>query len=79
EVDSLEEDSFGAARNDRYRNLLEYPLYTAPRSWRGREVPPILLSGNHREIERWRFDQARGITRERRPDLYEKHLEEFPE
>jgi tRNA (guanine37-N1)-methyltransferase len=79
EAKAIEEDSFGAARNNSYRNLLEYPLYTGPRSWKGREVPMVLLSGNHREIEKWKLGQARALTRERRPDLYEKHLEEFPE
>ncbi|MDR1494769.1 MAG: tRNA (guanosine(37)-N1)-methyltransferase TrmD [Rickettsiales bacterium] len=78
EAESIEEDSFGAARANRYRNLLEYPLYTGPQSWKGRKVPAVLLSGNHREVEKWKFEQAKAITRERRPDLYKKHLEEFP-
>ncbi len=49
--------------------LLEYPNYTKPPSWRGREVPSILLSGNHGAIAAWRVEQARERTRERRPDL----------
>jgi tRNA (guanine37-N1)-methyltransferase len=78
-AESIEEDSFGAARGDSgYKNLLEYPLYTKPRLWKGREVPEVLLSGNHREIKNWRLEQAKNLTRERRPDLYEKYLEELP-
>ena len=49
--------------------LLEYPVYTRPPSWRGLEVPAVLLSGNHAEIARWRTDQARRRTAQRRPDL----------
>jgi tRNA (guanine37-N1)-methyltransferase len=49
--------------------LLEYPAYTKPASWRDREVPPVLLSGNHGEIARWRHEQSVARTRERRPDL----------
>lgn len=51
--------------------LLEHPLYTRPREFRGRAVPEILLSGNHAEIERWRAAEALRTTRERRPDLLE--------
>lgn len=49
--------------------LLEYPAYTKPRSWRGLEVPPVLLSGDHRAIERWRRDRSVERTARRRPDL----------
>ncbi len=49
--------------------LLEYPVYTKPASWRGHEVPPVLLSGDHAAIAAWRRDQARRRTAERRPDL----------
>jgi len=49
--------------------LLEYPVYTKPPSWRGREVPEVLRSGNHPEIRRWREQQRRQRTAERRPDL----------
>lgn len=49
--------------------LLEYPVYTKPSAWRGHEVPPVLLSGNHAAIAGWRQDQARRRTAERRPDL----------
>jgi len=49
--------------------LLEYPVYTKPASWRGREAPEVLLSGNHGRIAEWRRRQALERTRERRPDL----------
>jgi len=50
-------------------NLLEYPHYTRPRSWEGREIPEILLSGDHGRIAAWRREQAEAVTRARRPDL----------
>jgi tRNA (guanine37-N1)-methyltransferase len=53
--------------------LLEYPQYTRPRNWDGREVPEILLSGHHERVKVWRQTQAEHITRERRPDLWEKY------
>ena len=53
--------------------LLEYPHYTRPRDWDGREVPEILLSGHHEKVKVWRQTQAEHITRERRPDLWEKY------
>jgi tRNA (guanine37-N1)-methyltransferase len=49
--------------------LLEYPQYTRPQSWEGREIPAILVSGDHGKIEKWRREQAEALTRERRPDL----------
>ncbi len=55
--------------------LLEYPQYTKPRSFMGREVPEVLLSGDHKKIERWRLEEAVKITRERRPDLLALHPE----
>lgn len=55
--------------------ILEYPQYTKPREFRGREVPEVLLSGNHKDIERWRLEEAVKITRERRPDLLMLHPE----
>lgn len=53
--------------------LLEYPQYTRPPVWMGREVPEVLLSGHHANIEKWREERAREITAERRPDLLEKN------
>ena len=55
--------------------ILEYPQYTKPRVFLGREVPEILLSGDHAKIDRWRLEQAVEITRERRPDLLQLHPE----
>jgi tRNA (guanine37-N1)-methyltransferase len=49
--------------------LLEYPSYTRPASWRGLDVPPMLLSGHHAKITEWRREQSEQRTRERRPDL----------
>jgi len=51
--------------------LLEYPSYTKPSVWRGREAPPVLLSGNHGAVAAWRREQQIVRTRERRPDLLE--------
>jgi tRNA (guanine37-N1)-methyltransferase len=62
---SLEDESFT-------QPLLEAPHYTRPRVFRGLEVPKVLLSGNHSEIERWRHQQALKRTKERRPDLLSK-------
>ncbi len=53
--------------------LLEYPQYTHPRVWEGREVPDVLLSGDHGAIERWRLERSVELTRERRPDLLQKN------
>ncbi|OAV52181.1 tRNA (guanosine(37)-N1)-methyltransferase TrmD [Enteractinococcus helveticum] len=53
--------------------LLEYPVYTKPSSWRGYDVPEILLSGDHAKIAAWRKEQQAERTRERRPDLWTKH------
>lgn len=53
-------------------NLLEYPQYTRPEVWDGEQVPPVLLTGHHANIEKWRREQSLLLTRERRPDLFEK-------
>lgn len=63
--ESFEDESFS---ND----LLEYPHYTRPREFMGLEVPEVLLSGNHKNIDEWRNDESIRITKERRPDLYKK-------
>ena len=54
-------------------NLLEYPQYTKPKKWENKDVPEVLLSGDHAKIKCWRLDQSRDITRRRRPDLWEKY------
>ncbi|WP_342643707.1 tRNA (guanosine(37)-N1)-methyltransferase TrmD [Rhodoligotrophos ferricapiens] len=53
------------------QGLLEHPHYTRPRVWEGREIPEILLSGDHRRIEAWRREQAIALTQSRRPEIYE--------
>jgi tRNA (guanine37-N1)-methyltransferase len=63
-VESLKSESFEAG-------LLDYPQYTRPAEFRGWKVPDVLLSGNHAQIDRWRQEQQRQRTRERRPDLYD--------
>jgi tRNA (guanine37-N1)-methyltransferase len=63
--ESARDDSFAAGPG----GLLEAPAYTKPASWRGREVPSVLLSGNHGAIRRWRAQRSRERTQERRPDL----------
>lgn len=57
-----------------YNGLLEYPQYSRPERWRGKEVPPILLSGDHKKVEQWRLEQSEMRTKEWRPDLYGKYL-----
>ncbi len=57
------------------QNLLEYPQYTRPISWEGREVPEVLLSGHHKNIENWRHEQSLKITETKRPDLLKKYLD----
>ena len=61
---SHEDDSFS-------NGLLEYPQYTRPAEFMGKEVPPILLSGNHPKVDEWRRQQSILRTMERRPDLME--------
>lgn len=63
--ESAQTESFG-------NGLLEYPQYSRPQVWREKEVPPVLLSGNHKLIEEWRLEQSIERTKCRRPDLYEK-------
>ena len=55
------------------RNLLEYPQYTKPQKWEEKEVPDVLLTGNHKKIKDWRLARSEDITRRRRPDLWEKY------
>ena len=64
-AESLKAESFEAG-------LLDYPQYTRPAVFRGWEVPSVLRSGNHAEIERWRREEQLKRTRDRRPDLWEK-------
>ncbi|MBD8066499.1 tRNA (guanosine(37)-N1)-methyltransferase TrmD [Devosia sp. PTR5] len=61
-LDSSDEESFE-------NGLLEYPQYTRPQVFEGREIPPVLVSGDHGKIARWRHDQSLQLTQQRRPDL----------
>jgi tRNA (guanine37-N1)-methyltransferase len=66
-AETFEEESFA-------EGLLEYPQYTRPQLWQGRPVPEVLLSGDHRRIREWRRAEAEHLTRERRADLWKRHL-----
>lgn len=55
-----------------FSSLLEYPQYTRPVEWHGKEVPPVLLSGHHANIEKWRREQSLERTYRRRPDMLKK-------
>ena len=63
---SLNDESFE-------RNLLEYPQYTKPQKWEKKDVPDVLLTGDHAKIKGWRLTQSEDITRRRRPDLWKKY------
>ena len=69
--DSLTDETFE-------RNLLEYPQYTKPQKWEKKDVPDVLLTGDHAKIKGWRLDQSEYITRRRRPD-YGKNIKKINE
>lgn len=64
---TVKEESF--EENIAGHKLLEYPLYTKPRVWRGREVPAVLISGDHQKVAKWKQEQSLAITKRTRPDL----------
>lgn len=66
EPETLEEESFA-------NGLLEYPQYTRPTVWEGKEIPDVLLSGHHEKIKEWRLKSSESLTKDRRPDLWEKY------
>lgn len=66
-AESIEEESHSSG-------LLEHPQYTRPADWRGLPIPEVLMSGHHANIEKWRKEQAEAITKERRPDMWEKYI-----
>ncbi|GLU46595.1 tRNA (guanosine(37)-N1)-methyltransferase TrmD [Nocardiopsis ansamitocini] len=68
-ADSVAQDSFAPGLMD---NLVEGPVYTKPPAWRGQEVPPVLLSGNHGAVDRWRRDEALRKTARNRPELLDR-------
>jgi tRNA (guanine37-N1)-methyltransferase len=65
--ETLAEESFE-------RGLLEYPHYTRPAEWQGRKVPEVLISGHHEKVRAWRRSQAEAVTKQRRPDLWQRYL-----
>src|SRR5947207_531588 len=65
-------DHESAATDSHYDGLLAPPSYTRPPSYRGMDVPAVLLSGDHEKIAAWRAGEAERLMRERRPDLWEK-------
>ena len=65
-TDSLKEETFE-------NNLLEYPQYTKPQKWEEKDIPEVLISGDHAKIKDWRLVQSEDITRRRRPDLWKKY------
>lgn len=69
---SVEEESFSDG-------LLEHPQYTRPAHWNGREIPDVLTSGDHGAVDIWRREEAKRITRERRPDLWDRYIEKSKE
>ena len=80
-AESVADDSFGFAGGDTggpMAGLVEGPAYTRPRVWRDREVPPVLLSGDHGAIARWRRDSALRRTAENRPDLVSRLITRRP-
>jgi len=58
-------------KESHYDGLLEYPQYTRPQVWRGREVPQVLLSGHHENVDKWRREQSIINTAKKRPDMLE--------
>ncbi len=66
-AETLAEESFA-------EGLLEYPHYTRPQLWQGRAVPEVLVSGDHQKVRAWRRNEAERLTRERRPDLWRRHV-----
>ena len=66
-AESVQDESFEGG-------LLEYPQYTRPQEWRGRQIPEVLISGHHQKIKDWRKTQSEIITEQRRPDLWKKYL-----
>lgn len=67
-AESAEEESFSDG-------LLEHPQYTRPAEWQGRNIPDVLLSGHHGDIRKWRQAQSEALTQDRRPDLWQAHLD----
>ena len=73
-TETLLEESF--CNEGQLKGLLEYPLYTRPSEWKGRVVPEILTSGDHAKIRQWRLSRAKEVTKEKRPDLWERYTKD---
>jgi tRNA (guanine37-N1)-methyltransferase len=78
-IDSLSRMAPGVLSNNEcfmeeshFNGLLEYPQYTKPQDWRGHQVPPVLYSGDHAKVDRWRYEHSLIATAEKRPDMLEK-------
>ncbi len=71
---NAESGEFESFEND----LLEHPHYTRPQEFEGREIPQVLLSGNHKKIDEWRKAQSQALTQERRPDLLKRRNDQKP-
>lgn len=69
-IESADEDSFS-------NGLLEYPHYTKPREYRGINVPEVLLNGNHKDINEFRYQESLKRTKLKRPDLYQRYVEKI--
>ena len=66
--------NLNSSRDESFENgLLEYPQFTKPQIWEQKKVPNILISGDHAKIKDWRLSQSEAITRDRRPDLWQKY------
>ena len=68
-LDGVLSDESCYTEESHYNGLLEYPQYTRPRNWHGKQVPDVLLSGNHAEIKKWRTEQSLNTTLLKRPDI----------
>ena len=66
DAESLKNETFNS-------DLLEFPQYTRPRKWKNIEIPEVLNSGNHKNIDIWRKEMSKKLTKRNRPDLWEKY------
>ena len=71
----LENDQKYLTENrEKFNNdLLEYPQYTRPKTWKNMTIPDVLLSGNHKNISKWRLDMSKKITKKMRPDIWKNY------
>ena len=72
--------NLNSSRDESFENgLLEYPQFTKPQIWEEKKVPNVLISGDHAKIKDWRLSQSEAITRDRRPDLWQKYKKNWNE